>query len=139
MGNNFIPQTPVSVEAPAAPPSPVYLPHGLLTDTAATPEFEQKLRLDGRREASNWRLVAKGEPSLILKDKWSEAADWIEKAASELRDNLSKAHPLYDQVQWVVENMRPLRAALRETHSLLKTARTLPQVHLQEPGKARQF
>ena len=136
MGNNFIPQTPVSVEAPAAPPSPVSLPHGLLTDTAATPEFEQKLRLDGRREASNWRLVAKGEPSLILKDKWSEAADWIEKAASELRDNLSKAHPLYDQVQWVVENMRPLRAALRETHSLLKTARTLPQVQLQEPGKA---
>src|SRR5205814_709678 len=135
MGNNFAVQTPLS--APPALPPAAHLSDPSQTDAGSTGDFEQKLRLEGRREASNWKLIANTEPSTILKEKWSEAADWIERAAARLDDKLSKAHPLYDEVQWIVENMRPLRAALRETRGLLKTSRTLPHIPFQEASGAR--
>ena len=96
---------------------------------------EEGLRHEAEQEAAGWELVPERDRGAVLNEKWREAERWIQTAASKLPDVLPGAHPLYQPVQWVVENMRPLRAALRETGGLLKTIRVLPQVRLREGGQ----
>ena len=89
------------------------------------------------REASSWKILPKLERCRILQEKWREAAESIESALSEVRINLSRAHPLHEQVTWLRENTRPLRAAIRETRRPQKATRNLPQIRSkQDEGTA---
>src|ERR1700675_281263 len=126
MSDNLSPETHSQMPAvvPPVPPSQDGVQQGSGSSKGADPH----LRLDALREASSWEILPKLERCRILQEKWREAAKSIENALSEVRTNLSRAHPLHEQVTWLRENPRPRRAAIRETRRPQKATRNLPQI-----------
>src|SRR5690349_8265098 len=114
MSDNFaMPDAPASTMPSAVPAAAV----ATKTEQPA-PASVQDLRREAEQEVGKWELVAERDRGAALNEKWREADRWVQAAAAELQEDLPGTHPLHQEAQWVVENMRPLRAALRETGGL---------------------
>ena len=126
LGPEIHSQIPAAI--PPLPPSQDKIQQG--SDSSGG--VDQRLRLEALREASNWEIVPRSERVRVLQEKWREAAESIGSGFSEVRINLSRAHPLHEQVTWFRENTRPLRAAIRETRRPQKATRNLLRIKPKE-------
>ena len=124
LGPEIHSQIPAAI--PPLPPSQDKIQQG--SDSSG--DVDQRLRLEALREASNWEIVPRSERVRVLQEKWREAAESIGSGFSEVRINLSRAHPLHEQVTWFRENNRPLRAAIRETRRPQKATRNLLRIRV---------
>jgi cyclic beta-1,2-glucan glucanotransferase len=94
-------------------------------------EFQSMwLRACGARHARKWVIAGAGRRSKILKARWKSAQASLELTLTRLQTAIPGKEPTTEQAQWMLDNARFLRLALKEVHEALKSLGKLRTLQL---------
>lgn len=94
-------------------------------------EFQSNwLRACGARQARKWVNARTARRSKILKPRWKSAQASIELTLARLQSTNPGKQPVTEQAQWVLDNSRFLRLALKEVQEALKSLGKLRTLQL---------
>jgi len=129
MTDHLASDTHASTPTPTIPPSSAG-PKDEARERNVVSSFGGEERLSGEasREAGWWKLSPRRKRCRAFETKWREAKESIEEAIHKLQSIPADPAARSEPARWLVENARLLRSALQETHQLLESIRSLPQI-----------